>query len=128
MYVCMHVYEAVCVMAAKGELWQDCSQHSWSSASFEGLGRTVLKGPGGRRGAALLIPQDGVLVVKLQVLLHRAATALLSTTVPVFHDLEGLLHFSVPETQTTRQQDIKLRLFQGFPAERQLFNKRFCHL
>lgn len=37
MCVCVHV----CVR------WrQDCSQHSWSSASFEGLGRTVLKGPG----------------------------------------------------------------------------------
>ncbi|TNN60530.1 hypothetical protein EYF80_029253 [Liparis tanakae] len=24
-----------------------CSQRSWSSASFEGLGRTLLKGPGG---------------------------------------------------------------------------------
>ena len=44
--VCVYMRLCVCVLVAKGELWQDCSQHSWSSASFEGLGRTVLKGPG----------------------------------------------------------------------------------
>lgn len=64
----------------------------------KGAGKDRAGGAKGRRGAALLIPQDGVLVVKLQVL-HRSATALLSTTVPVFHNLKGLLHFSVPKTQ-----------------------------
>lgn len=53
----------------------------------------------GTEGAALLIPQDGVLVVKLQVL-HRSTTGLLSTTVPVFHNFKGLLNFSVPKGQT----------------------------
>lgn len=60
-----------------------------------GPGRTALKGLGGRRGAALLIPQDGVLVVELQVLHRGSAAGLLSTAVPMFHHLKGLLHFSV---------------------------------
>lgn len=64
------------------------------SASFKGAGQDRAGGARGRRDAALLIPQDGVLVVELQVL-HRSATGLLSATVPVFHNLEGLLHFSV---------------------------------
>lgn len=65
---------------------------------LRGAGPDRAEGARGRRGAALLIPQDGVLVIKLQ-LLHRSSTALLSATVPVFHNLKGLLHFSVPEKQ-----------------------------
>lgn len=72
------------------------------SAFFEGAGPDRAEGARGQRGAALLIPQDGVLVVKLQ-LLHRSTATLLSTTAPVFHNLEGLLHFSIPETQTDSQ-------------------------
>ena len=55
-------------------------------------------GPGDGGEADLLIPQDGVLVVKLQ-LLHRSAAGFVSTAVPVFHHLKGLLHFSVPKTK-----------------------------
>lgn len=82
---------------------------------LQGAGPDRAEGAKGRRGAALLIPQDGVLVVKLQ-LLHRSATTLLSTTVPVFHNLEGLLHFSISETQQTcitsvkPQQDVNFQL------------------
>lgn len=73
-----------------------------SSASFKGLGRAVLEGPGGEgrgggvgwREAALLIPQDGVLVVQLQML-HSRSAALLSAAVLVLDHLKGLLHFSV---------------------------------
>lgn len=65
----------------------------------QGAGPDRAEGARGRGGgAALLIPQDGVLVVKLQ-LLHRRATSLLSTTIPVFHNLKRLLYFSVPEEQ-----------------------------
>ena len=56
-------------------------------------------GARGRRAAGLLVPQDGVLVVELQ-LLHRSAAGLLSTAVPVFHNLKCFLHFSISETQT----------------------------
>lgn len=55
-------------------------------------------GARGRREAALLVPQDGVLVVELQVL-HGSAAGFFPTTTLVFHDLKGLLHFSVPERQ-----------------------------
>lgn len=48
--------------------------------------------------AALLVPQDGVLVVELQVL-HGGAAGLFSAAVFVFHNLKGLLHFSVSEIQ-----------------------------
>lgn len=62
-------------------------------------GRTVLKGPGDGQ-APLLVPQDGVLVVELQML-HRCSTSVFSATVPVFYHLEGFLHFSVPENTDT---------------------------
>lgn len=34
-------------------------------------------------------------------MLHRSTTGLLSTTIPVFHNLKGLLNFSIPETETS---------------------------
>lgn len=61
---------------------------------LQGAGQDCAGGARGPRGAPLLIPQDGVLVVKLQVL-HGRTAGLLSTTVPVFHHLKGLLHLSV---------------------------------
>lgn len=95
-----YVYEAVCVSGNVSSVRTAVNTAgvqlpSRERGEGEGAGQDRAEGAGGRRGAALLIPQDGVLVVKLQML-HRGATAgLLSTAVPVFHHLKGLLHFSV---------------------------------
>lgn len=72
---------------------QDCSRHSGDSALFEGPDFT--EGARGQTREALLVPQDGVLVVELQ-LLHRCSTCVLSAAVPVFHHLKGFLQFPVP--------------------------------
>lgn len=90
--LCVAVY--VCVINKCGDGGRTAHTAGFSIPSRRaGLDRA--EGAGGRwRGAALLVPQDGVLVVELQ-LLHRSAAGLLSATVPSFHHLKGLLHFSV---------------------------------
>lgn len=101
--VCVSVCMGLCVVCGDGGIVSSVRtavHTALGSASFKGAGQDRAGGARGQRDAALLIPQDGVLVVELQVL-HRSATGLLSATVPVFHNLEGLLHFSVPETQTS---------------------------
>lgn len=67
MYACdMYVRLCVCVCACVSkpvwcwwlcELCQDCSHHSWISASFKGLGRTMLEGPRGGGGRLYLSPR-----------------------------------------------------------------------
>lgn len=88
----------VCVRACVCEMAAGLQSTQLEFSFLRGAGPDGAEGARGWRGAALLIPQDGVLVIKLQ-LLHRSSTALLSATIPVFHNLKGLLHFSVPETQ-----------------------------
>lgn len=77
----------------------------------------------------LLVPQDGVLVVKLQ-LLHRGGTAgLLSTTVPVFHHLKGLLHFSVPETWTRITQNyLQQNMYTAVFNQKQSLNSTYLRV
>lgn len=99
-YECVYMRLCVCTSNQCGDGGKVSSvRTAVNTAGFlEGLGRTVLKGPGdggtGTEGS-LLVPQDGVLVVKLQLLHRGTTTCLLSTTVPVSHHLKGLLHFSV---------------------------------
>lgn len=54
-----YVYEAVCMCEWQRELCQDCSQHSWSSASFEGeggAGQDRAEGAGGTEGSGSTYP------------------------------------------------------------------------
>lgn len=62
-YMSMYVYEAVCLCEKPVWRWwqlklcQDCGPHSWSSASFKGLGRTTLEGPGNKGERLYLSPR-----------------------------------------------------------------------
>ena len=78
----------------------------WGGGGRGGGGSVV--GVGGGRG--LLGPQDGILVVKLQ-LLHRSTPPLLSAAGLVLHHLEGLLHFSIPANKTRVHQHMCQPIF-----------------
>lgn len=85
---------SVCVRRWQRKSCQDCIVHGWLEFIFllwgAGPDHPMREGAGFQKGAALLIPQDGVLVVELQLLLSSSA-AFFSAAGFVLHHLKGLL-------------------------------------
>lgn len=109
--VCVTCVKRVAAVALCTFVWCGDRGGGGGAASLSGLQPRQPESASSRglsgRAELLLVPQDGVLVVELQVL-HGGARGLLPAAVPVLNHLERLLHFFISATNRKHMRDAQL--------------------